>query len=173
MEIDIRVKWQCGADTPFVDGRYSRAHAWSFDGGAEIKASASPHIVPIPFSDPTGVDPEEALVAAISSCHMLYFLSLAAKAGFKVESYEDLAQGMMEKAGDGRQWITTAVLKPTITFGGDKRPTESEVDDLHHQSHELCFIANSVRTLIRVDGENRGVRSERRSGNSLPAERHV
>lgn len=157
MEFEVDVTWRRGEAEPFVDNRYSRVHDWRFDGGASVKASASPHVVPVPMSDPAGVDPEEALVAAISSCHMLYFLSLAARQGYRVDRYEDHASGVLRKGESGRQWVTEATIRPAVTFGGDKRPTAGQADQLHHQAHELCFIANSVKTRIAIEGRAEGL----------------
>lgn len=135
----------------FTDKRYSRAHQWSFDGGAQVPASASPHVVPLPYSDPGGVDPEEAFVASISSCHMLWFLFLAAERGFRVDSYQDEARGELGKNAEGREAMLRVVLRPRIVFSGGKVPTADELDRLHEESHHRCFIANSVRTEVRVE----------------------
>ena len=147
------IRWSRKPDEAFLDGRYSRAHRWSFDGGAQVLASSSPSVVRAPFSDPAGVDPEEALVAALSSCHMLFFLDFAKRAGFVVESYEDPAEGVMEKGVDGRIRMTKATLRPRIRFSGDKRPSEAETAALHHQAHDACYIANSVTTEVTVEPE--------------------
>src|SRR5262245_54561777 len=114
------VTWDRPAGARFTDNRYSRAHRWTFDGGAQVPASSSPHVVPVPLSDPAGVDPEEAFVASLSSCHMLWFLSLAAKRGFVIESYRDEAVGILEKNAEGRPAITRVTLRPAIQFSGDK-----------------------------------------------------
>lgn len=135
----------------FTDNKYSRGHRWSFDGGVEVPASSSPHSVRLPFSVENAVDPEEALVAALSSCHMLTFLYLAAKKKFLVESYRDEAVGFMEKNADGRLAITRVTLRPEIKFGGDVVPTADEIMALHHGAHEECYIANSVKTDVRVE----------------------
>jgi uncharacterized protein YndB with AHSA1/START domain/organic hydroperoxide reductase OsmC/OhrA len=135
----------------FTDNKYSRAHEWRFDGGAVVPASASPHVVPVPFSDPAGVDPEEALVAALSSCHMLTFLWLAGKRGFVVDSYADEAVGRMGENAAGREAVTHVVLRPRTRFSGSRKPTESDLAELHHEAHEQCFIANSVTTEVTVD----------------------
>ena len=147
------IRWSRKPDEAFLDGRYSRAHRWSFDGGAQVLASSSPSVVRAPFSDPAGVDPEEALVASLSSCHMLFFLDFAKRAGFVVESYEDPAEGVMEKGVDGRIRMTRASLRPRIRFSGDKRPNRAEIAALHHQAHEACYIANSVTTEVTVEPE--------------------
>jgi len=144
------VRWQRG-DADFASGRYSRAHEWRFDGGAAVPASASPSVVRAPWSDPAGVDPEEAFVAAIASCHMLWFLSLAADKGFSVDSYEDDAVGTMGRIGAERYAVTEVILRPRIVFSGEAKPTAADIDLLHHEAHERCFIANSVKTAIRVE----------------------
>lgn len=147
------IRWQRGADV-FARGRYSRRHQWTFDGGAAITASASPHVVPAPWSDPSGVDPEEAYVAALSSCHMLWFLSLAAEQGFVVDSYEDAAVGHMREVAPQRVSIAQVVLRPRIVFDPASAATPQQVDALHHAAHERCFLANSVKTEIRVEPRN-------------------
>jgi organic hydroperoxide reductase OsmC/OhrA len=151
------VFWRRRAEDRFVDGRYSRAHAWSFDGGAVVPASSSPHVVRTPFSDPSAVDPEEALVASLSSCHMLFFLDFAKQGGFVVESYADDAEGVMEKGADGRIQMTRVTLKPVIVFSGDKRPTERDIEAIHHKAHDACYIANSVKSEIVVEGSCEGL----------------
>ena len=135
----------------FCAGRYSREHTWRFDGGVEVPASPSPHVVPAPWSNPAHVDPEEAFVASMSSCHMLTFLYLASKAGFAVRSYEDSAEGVMTKNEAGKLWVSAVALRPRIVWDGVRMPTDAEVAHLHEQAHEECFIANSVRTDIRVE----------------------
>lgn len=142
------VAWQRG-DQEFTDGRYSRAHEWRFDGGAVVAASSSPHVVPL-YSDETGVDPEEAYIASLSSCHMLFFLAFAAKAGLLVDSYTDEAEGRMARDQAGRMWVAEVVLKPRVEFAGDRRPSREELSELHHRSHDECFIANSVKTAVTV-----------------------
>ena len=145
------VVWTRPADAPFKDNKYSRAHEWRFDGGARVPASASPSVVRAPWSDPAGVDPEEAFVAAIASCHMLWFLSLAAERGFVVERYEDEAVGTMGRIGSERFAVTDVALRPRIAFGGATQPDAAQVAALHEAAHERCFIANSVKTAIRVE----------------------
>jgi organic hydroperoxide reductase OsmC/OhrA len=154
---EATVRWRCRPDERFIDGRYSRAHEWQFDGGAHVHASASPHVVRTPFSDPSGVDPEEAFVAALASCHMLFFLALAAKQGFAIMTYEDNAIGVMSKPSEGREWMTNVTLHPQVAFTGDKRPIADEVDALHHQAHEACYIANSVKTEVLIEGQAEGL----------------
>lgn len=132
----------------FSNKKYSRAHTWKFDGGAEVAASSSPHVVPLPFSDPAGVDPEEAFVASLSSCHMLWFLSIACKRGYVVESYEDAADGLMEKNAEGKLAVTLVRLRPKVAFAGSNVPDEEAFQAMHHDAHVECFIANSVKTEI-------------------------
>ena len=135
----------------FTDNRYKRTHLWTFDGGETVRASSSPHVIPEPLSDPSAVDPEEAFVAALSSCHMLWFLSIAAKKGFIIEKYEDNAEGMMEKNEDGKLAFTEVTLRPDVTYKNGSSPTEKENSEMHHQAHQECFIANSVKAKIRVE----------------------
>jgi organic hydroperoxide reductase OsmC/OhrA len=134
----------------FLTGKYSREHTWSFDGGATVPASPSPSVVPVPYSNPAHVDPEEAFVASVSSCHMLTFLYLACKRGFQVDSYEDEAVGVMMKNERGVPWVSLIRLKPRITYGGENQPTSEEEEALHHLAHEQCFIANSIKTEVTV-----------------------
>ena len=135
----------------FLKGRYSREHTWEFDGGQTIKASPSPSVVPIPFSNPAFVDPEEAFVASVSSCHMLTFLFVAGKKGFVVDSYRDESTGIMGKNEKGVPWVASIVLQPEIVFSGEKTPAPSDMDQLHHLAHEQCFIANSIKTTVTVE----------------------
>lgn len=136
----------------FIDRRYSRVHTWAFDGGVVLSASPSPANVPVPHSDPALIDPEEAFVATVSSCHMLSFLILAAKRQFRVDSYVDRAVGWMERDARGRLAITKVTLRPHIVFSGETVPSQSELDELHEQAHDDCYIANSVRTEITCHG---------------------
>lgn len=145
------VHWRRGDADDFAAGRYSRRHEWRFDGGAAVAASPSPQVVPAPWSDARAVDPEEAFVAAIASCHMLWFLSLAAERGWTVDAYEDEAVGTMGRIAPGRQAITEVVLRPRIAFGGSAPPDAAQVAALHEAAHERCFIANSVKTRIRIE----------------------
>lgn len=145
------VRWRRGADEDFATGRYSRRHQWRFDGGTVVEASPSPQVVPAPWSDANAIDPEEAFVAAIASCHMLWFLSLAAERGWNVDAYEDEAVGTMARIAPGRQAIAEVVLRPRIAFAGDAPPDPAQIDVLHETAHERCFIANSVKTRIRVE----------------------
>lgn len=143
-----RIRWQRD-DAPFIDQRYSRAHRWEFDGGAVIAAAASPHVVPPHLTDATAVDPEEAFVAAISSCHMLWFLSLAAAAGIGIDDYDDDAIGTLANV-EGRIAFVEVVLRPRLTFTGDQ-PSAERIAALHETAHARCFIANSVRCAVRVE----------------------
>lgn len=145
-EYKAKITWHGQIDEEFVRSKYSRGHEWSFDGGTTIPASSSPHIVPLPYSVEANVDPEEAFVAALSSCHMLLFLSIAAKRRFVVDTYIDNAIGIMEQDENGRLSISKVVLRPEIVFSGDKQPSKEQVKQMHHQSHTRCFIANSVKT---------------------------
>ena len=142
------VEWR--SDGGFREGRYSRAHSLSFDGGAVVLGSASPHVVPEPMSDPAGVDPEEALVASVSACHMLWFLHLARDSGFEIAAYRDEARGTMGRDGSGRMAMTRIVLRPEIEFAGDA-PAAEALDRLHHEAHERCFIANSLNSEIVIE----------------------
>jgi organic hydroperoxide reductase OsmC/OhrA len=144
-----RVTWS-RRNEDFLRRKYSRAHTWAFDGGAEILASSSPYVVPAPLSDPRGVDPEEAFVAAVSSCHMLWFLSLAAGAGFVVDSYADDAVGIMQKTADGTEWIGRIELNPVTAFAGDREPSLDDLRRLHDEAHHKCYIANSVKSQVVI-----------------------
>ena len=144
------IEWRRGETEAFTDNRYSRGHQWTFDGGVTFRASSSPHVVPR-FSDPAGVDPEEAFVASLSSCHMLSFLYVAAKRGFVVDSYSDTATGEMGKNATSGSFVAKVVLHPRVVFSGAKGPTEAEHNDMHHAAHEGCFIANSVITDVRCE----------------------
>lgn len=134
----------------FLKGKYSREHVWKFDGGAVVNASPSPSVVPAPWSNPSLVDPEEAFVASIASCHMLTFVHLASRQGFVVESYDDEAVGVMTKNERNIPWVSSVTLRPKIIFGGEKLPAPADEEKLHHLAHEHCFIANSVKTTITV-----------------------
>jgi organic hydroperoxide reductase OsmC/OhrA len=146
------VKWARRDGEAFTDNRYSRAHQWNFDGGVTVPASSSPHAVKVPLSDPAAVDPEEAFVASLSSCHMLWFLSLAARKGLVVESYEDQAVGSLERDDQGRMVMSRVELRPAIRFGGDAAAAAEELKALHDAAHRECFIANSVKTVVTVAG---------------------
>lgn len=144
------VVWTRAPDAPFKDNKYSRAHEWRFDGGAVVRASSAPSSVKVPLSDPTAVDPEEALVAALSSCHMLFFLAYAANAGFVIDRYEDEAVGEMGKNAKGRTAMVKVTLRPKITWVGAP-PSAEQLEQLHHRSHESCYIANSVSADVVVE----------------------
>jgi organic hydroperoxide reductase OsmC/OhrA len=144
------IRWFASPGEDFAKGQYGRAHSWNFDGGAIVDASASPHVVPAPWSDAAGVDPEEAFVASLSSCHMLFFLDFARRSGVIVTSYEDEADGVLDKGSDGRSRMTKVTLRPKIVFGGEA-PDQAAVDALHHKAHEACYIANSVTTEVVVE----------------------
>ncbi len=146
---EAEIVWQRG-DALFTDARYSRGHEWRFDGGAVVAASSSPHVVRTPYSVAANVDPEEAFVAALSSCHMLFFLSLAQKQGIVVDEYRDAAIGHMEKNPAGRMAMTRVILRPQIRYSGTPPTPEAEAA-IHHESHERCFIANSVTTEVTVE----------------------
>lgn len=146
-----RLVWQREPAEAFTDQRYHRRHRLHFDGGAEVTASSSPGVVPLPMSDAAAVDPEEMFVASLASCHMLWFLSLAARQGLVVDRYEDDAAGTLGRRADGRQAMTRVVLRPRVVFGGGRQPSEIEVQALHHAAHEACFIANSVHTEVRCE----------------------
>ena len=143
------VEWLRG-DQPFVAKRYSRAHVWTFDGGAVVPGSSAPESVPLPMSDASAVDPEEAMVASLSSCHMLWFLAFAAGAGLVVDRYIDEASGTLGRDEAGRRYMNLVTLRPVTTFSG-RRPDQAELDALHHQAHEHCEMAHSVRAEIVVE----------------------
>lgn len=145
-----KIFWKSDSPEEFTRNKYTRGHTWDFDGGVTVPASSSPHVVRVPFSVEAAVDPEEALVASAASCHMLTFLWLAAKAGFNIASYEDNAVGEMTAGEKGGQWISTITLRPKIEWIGEKRPATDEIADLHHRAHEGCYIANSIKSEIRV-----------------------
>ena len=143
------IRWtRSGPD--LLKGKYSREHTWTFDGGLTVAASPAPSVVPAPWSNPASVDPEEAFVASLSSCHMLTFVWLASREGFQADSYEDDAVGVLTKNERGVPWISAVTLRPRIAWSGDKLPTPADLDRLHHKAHEQCFIANSVKTAITV-----------------------
>jgi organic hydroperoxide reductase OsmC/OhrA len=148
-EYTAEVEWERGEQV-FTDNRYSRRHLIRFDGGASLAASSSEHVVPR-YSDPTAADPEELFVASLSSCHMLWFLSIAAKQKFLVDRYVDASAGVMLPNENGKLWMAIITLRPTVTFAGDRRPSHEELDALHAEAHRECFIANSVRTDVRIE----------------------
>ena len=144
------IRWTRTGEGDFAKGQYSRAHQWAFDGGALVPASASPHVVPAPWSDPAGVDPEEAFIASLSSCHMLFFVDFARRSGLVVDAYVDEAEGVLEKRADGKIAMTRVRLRPRVAWGGDA-PEDALLADLHHRAHEACFIANSVTAEVVVE----------------------
>jgi len=144
------IRWHVG-DADFLGKRYSRAHTWTFDGGAVVPASSSPHVVPLPMSDASAVDPEEAFVASLSSCHMLWFLDIASRAGYAIESYEDAAEGRMGRNAAGKLVVDLVTLRPRARFAGTRVPDAARLAALHHEAHEECFLANSVRCEIRCE----------------------
>jgi len=150
-EYKATVSWRRGGAEAFTDGKFSRAHEWSFDGGVKVPASSSPLSVKVPFSRADAVDPEEALVAALSSCHMLTFLYLAYRQGFVVDSYDDDAVGVMTKNERGKLYVSKVTLRPAIAFSGARQPSAAELAQLHHYAHEECYIANSVLTEVVVE----------------------
>ncbi len=144
------IRWSRDGADAFAKGQYSRAHEWAFDGGAVVPASASPHVVPAPWSDAAGVDPEEAFIASLSSCHMLFFLDFARRGGFTIDSYVDEAEGELGKLADGRMAMTRVTLRPKVIWSGEA-PDAGAIANFHHRAHEACFIANSVTTHISVE----------------------
>lgn len=144
------VDWQRSDGEAFVDRRYHRSHWLLFDGAADLLASSSPLVVPR-YSDPQGVDPEEMFVASLASCHMLWFLDLAARAGYRVDRYVDDAVGTMAADAQGRMAMTEVLLRPRVHVSGERRPSPSELLELHHRAHAECFIANSVKTEVRCE----------------------
>ena len=145
-----RFTWE-RKDQDFLDNQYSRGHLWSFDGGAEIPASSSPQVVPVPMSVEAYVDPEEAFIASLASCHMLFFLFFAGKKKFVVDTYVDQAEGIVGKNEAKKIAVTNVTLRPKVTFSGERVPTAEQLEQLHHQAHKNCFIANSVNCEINVD----------------------
>lgn len=145
-----QVSWQRG-EQPFSDNQYSRAHEWQFDGGLTVPASSSPLVVPLPLSAAENLDPEEALVAALSSCHMLFFLAFACKQGYVVDAYTDQALGLMGKNETGKIAMTRITLRPQIAFSGAVQPTPEQLQALHHKAHEHCYIANSLRAEVVIE----------------------
>lgn len=150
-EHSVQIEWQLGAQEDFTAQRYSRRHTLRFDGGVQLVASSSPSVVPLPWSDASGVDPEELFVAALASCHMLWFLSLAAAQGHTVQHYEDDAIGHLARNAEGRMAMTLVTLRPRVRFTGDHAPDDAALRALHHHAHEACFIASSVKTELRCE----------------------
>jgi organic hydroperoxide reductase OsmC/OhrA len=147
------IKWHRQNDENFIDNQYSRGHTWEFDGGEIIHASSSPNVVPLPYSIESNVDPEEAFIASLSSCHMLFFLSIAAKKHYVIESYTDNAKGIMQIDKNNKISMTDVTLRPKIVFSGDKQPNQEQIDKIHHNAHKQCFIANSVKTSITIESQ--------------------
>ena len=147
-EYYAKIVWSREGDENYIDNKYSRGHEWGFDGGVTVPASSSPHVVPLPYSVEANVDPEEAFVASLSSCHMLFFLSIAAKRKFVIDEYVDNAIGVMEKDSKGNISMTKVTLRPMIEFSGNRQPSIEQLEKMHRQSHEQCFIANSVKTEV-------------------------
>jgi organic hydroperoxide reductase OsmC/OhrA len=145
------IRWTRAGDE-FLKGKFSRAHTWSFDGGLTVPASASPAAVPVPYSTPANIDPEEAFVAAISSCHMMTYLWVAYRNGFIIDSYEDDAVGVLTKNEKGIPWVSLVTLHPKIAYSGDKTPSAEDIERFHHLAHDNCFISNSVKTEVKVVG---------------------
>ncbi|MBI2433248.1 MAG: OsmC family protein [Candidatus Hydrogenedentes bacterium] len=150
------VTWQRRPDEPFLDNRYSRGHLWQFDGGVTVPASGSPQVVPLPMSVLEAVDPEEAFVAALSSCHMLFLLAYAAQRGYVIDQYTDQAAGWMGKNAEGRTAMLKIALRPRIDWGGDRIPTAEEIQTLHEKAHRACFIANSVKSEVVIEAMRPG-----------------
>jgi organic hydroperoxide reductase OsmC/OhrA len=148
-EYKVTIKWQ-QTSPDFLKGTYSWEHTWTFDGGATIPVSAAPSVVPVPYSSPVHVDPEEAFIAAISSCHLLTFLCLASKTGFQIDSYEDEAVGKVTKNEKGVPWVSLVTLNPKIVYSSEKSPTPADEERLHHLAHGQCYIANSVKIEVAV-----------------------
>ena len=151
MEYTAIVVWERKPGEKYTDRKYSRGHRWIFDGGLTVPASASPHVVPLPYSVAEYVDPEEAYIASLSGCHMLFFLDVASRQKFVVDKYTDNAVGVMEKTDDGKTAVTKVRLRPQVIFSGDNQPTSAALKEMHHRAHELCFIANSVKTKILIE----------------------
>ena len=149
-QYSAEIIWERG-DAVFSDNRYSRRHLWRFDGGLEVPASSAPQSVPVPMSDPSAVDPEEAFIASLSSCHMLWFLAIAGKRKFRVDRYRDQASGILEKNPAGKLWMSVVTLHPEVQFSGELLPTPQQIEDMHHSAHAECYIANSVSSQVRVE----------------------
>jgi organic hydroperoxide reductase OsmC/OhrA len=149
-QYSAEIIWERG-DALFTDNRYPRRHRWRFDGGLEVPGSSSPHSVPVPLSDPAAIDPEEAFIAALSSCHMLWFLAIAAKRKFRVDLYHDQAAGTLAKNAQGKWYISVVTLKPEVRFSGEPLPTREQIEAMHHSAHAECYIANSVSSEVRIE----------------------
>jgi len=149
-QYSAEIIWERG-DAVFSDNRYSRRHLWRFDGGLDVPASSAPQSVPVPMSDPSAVDPEEAFIASLSSCHMLWFLAIAGKRKFRVDRYRDQASGILEKNAAGKLWMSVVTLHPEVQFSGELLPTPQQIEEMHHSAHTECYIANSVSSQVRVE----------------------
>jgi organic hydroperoxide reductase OsmC/OhrA len=149
-QYSAEIIWERG-DAVFSDNRYSRRHRWRFDGGLEVPGSSAPQSVPVPMSDPAAVDPEEAFIASLSSCHMLWFLAIAGKRKFRVDRYRDQASGILEKNAAGKLWMSVVTLHPEVQFSGELLPTPQQIEEMHHSAHTECYIANSVSSQVRVE----------------------
>ena len=149
-QYSAEIIWERG-DAVFSDNRYSRRHLWRFDGGLEVPGSSAPQSVPVPMSDPAAVDPEEAFIASLSSCHMLWFLAIAGKRKFRVDRYRDQASGILEKNAAGKLWVSVVTLHPEVQFSGELLPTPQQIEEMHHSAHTECYIANSVSSQVRVE----------------------
>ena len=150
MQYTSKIIWHRN-DAIFSDNRYSRKHVWQFDGGIEVPASSSPQVVRVPLSEAAAVDPEEAFVASLASCHMLWFLDIAARAGFIIDSYVDDAVATLAKNSDGKLAMTIVTLKPHAIFSGEKHPSRDDIQRMHHKAHDECFIATSVKSEVRCE----------------------
>ncbi len=150
MKYSASVFWKKKDTESYTDNKYSRKHTWAFDGGTEVPASSSPQVVPLPMSDASALDPEEAFVAAISSCHMLFFLSIAASSNYIIETYEDLALGIMSKNESGQMVMADIILNPKIIFSRQNIPSAEQITKLHDSAHKKCYLANSVKSTIKV-----------------------
>lgn len=157
-----KVAWEKQPQEIFTNNAYSRAHTWEFDGGATIQASSSPHIVPLPFSDPDLVDPEEAFLAAAASCHMLFFLYIAASQGYQILAYNDQAEGVLKKNDQNQLAFTQIILKPEVVCGGEKLPDEGQIQKMHEQAHSGCFIAQSIKASVEIFPTLKTVASDER-----------
>jgi organic hydroperoxide reductase OsmC/OhrA len=144
------VDWSLKDGEDFPKGRYVRGHSVVFEDGPEVRGTASAHVVGNRWAEQGAVDPEQMLVAAIAACHMLSFLHAAREAGLVVTRYRDEAEGLMEPNAEGSLAITRVALRPAIDWQGET-PDPARLDALHHRAHEMCFIANSVKTEIVVE----------------------
>jgi organic hydroperoxide reductase OsmC/OhrA len=153
MHIEAEIKWERSPDEEFLNGHYQRTHRWLFDGGATVQISSSPHVVAEPFSNPALADPEEIFIAAISSCHMLFFLSMASRRKLVVDSYTDCPLAVLEKDPTGRVGIQRLTLRPKVSFADPRNPGRDVIRAIHDQAHASCFLANSVKTEINIQSD--------------------